>query len=70
MHASTITGEKMNLQLRMQIFTITLNHLTAVEKKFESGLVDVTDYSLAKTTLFKAETETLRTKLAAAYTGN
>jgi outer membrane protein TolC len=36
---------------------------TAVEKKFESGLIDVTDYSLAKTTLFKAETETLRTKL-------
>jgi outer membrane protein len=35
----------------------------AVEKKFEAGLVDVTDYSLAKTTLFKAETETLRTKL-------
>jgi|WetSurMetagenome_2_1015567.scaffolds.fasta_scaffold56615_3 outer membrane protein len=35
----------------------------AVEKKFESGLVDVTSYSLAKTTLFKAETEELRTKL-------
>ncbi len=35
----------------------------AVEKKFEAGLVDVTDYSLAKTTLFKAETEALRTKL-------
>jgi outer membrane protein len=35
----------------------------AVEKKFESGLVDVTDYSAAKTTLFKAETEALRTKL-------
>jgi outer membrane protein len=35
----------------------------AVEKKFESGLVDVTDFSLAKTTLFKAETEALRTKL-------
>jgi outer membrane protein len=34
-----------------------------VEKKFESGLVDVTGYSLAKTTLFKAETEALRTKL-------
>jgi outer membrane protein TolC len=34
-----------------------------VEKKFEAGLVDVTDYSAAKTTLFKAETETLRTKL-------
>jgi outer membrane protein len=35
----------------------------AVEKKFESGLVDVTDYSAAKTTLFTAETEALRTKL-------
>jgi outer membrane protein len=35
----------------------------AVEKKFESGLVDVTDYSAAKTTLFSAETESLRTKL-------
>ena len=35
----------------------------AVEKKFESGLVNVTDFSLAKTTLFKAETEALRTKL-------
>ena len=36
---------------------------SAVEKKFESGLVDVTDYSSAKTTLFSAETEALRTKL-------
>jgi outer membrane protein len=35
----------------------------AVEKKFESGLVDVTDYIVAKTTLFSAETEALRTKL-------
>ncbi len=35
----------------------------AVEKKFEAGLVDVTDFSVAKTTLFKAETEALRTKL-------
>ena len=35
----------------------------AVEKKFESGLVDVTDFSVAKSTLFKAETEALRTKL-------
>ena len=34
-----------------------------VEKKFESGLVDVTDYSAAKTTLFTAEAEALRTKL-------
>jgi outer membrane protein len=36
---------------------------SAVEKKFESGLVDVTDYTVAKTTLFSAETEALRTKL-------
>ena len=35
----------------------------AVEKKFEAGLVDVTDYAAAKTTLFSAETEALRTKL-------
>jgi outer membrane protein len=35
----------------------------AIEKKFESGLVDVTVYSAAKTTLFTAETEALRTKL-------
>ncbi len=34
-----------------------------MEKKFETGLVDVTDYSAAKTTLFRAETEALRTKL-------
>jgi outer membrane protein TolC len=34
-----------------------------VEKKFETGLVDVTDYSAAKTTLFRAETEALRTRL-------
>ena len=36
---------------------------SAVEKKFEAGLVDVTDYTMAKTTLFSAETEALRTKL-------
>jgi len=35
----------------------------AVEKKFETGLVDVTDYSAARTTLFLAETEALRTRL-------
>jgi len=35
----------------------------AVEKKFESGLVDVTDYSAAKTNLFRAEAEALRTRL-------
>lgn len=35
----------------------------SIEKKFESGLVDVTDYSAAKTNLFRAEAEALRTKL-------
>jgi len=35
----------------------------AVEKKFETGLIDVTDYSAAQTSLFRAETENLRTKL-------
>jgi outer membrane protein TolC len=35
----------------------------AVEKRFEAGLVDVTDYSAAKTTLFRADTEALRTRL-------
>lgn len=34
-----------------------------VEKKFESGLVDVTDYSAVSTKLFRAETEVLRTRL-------
>ncbi|HLN22327.1 MAG TPA: TolC family protein [Bacteroidales bacterium] len=35
----------------------------AVQKKFEAGLVDVTDYAIARSTLFQAETEALRTKL-------
>jgi outer membrane protein TolC len=35
----------------------------AVEKKFETGIVDVTDYSAAKTKLFRAETEEIRTRL-------
>ena len=35
----------------------------AVEKKFEAGLVDVTDFSAASTRLFSAETEVVRTKL-------
>jgi outer membrane protein len=35
----------------------------AVEKKFETGLVDVTDYSAAQTNLLKAEAEALRTRL-------
>jgi outer membrane protein len=44
-------------------FYYNTQSFAAVEKKFEAGLVDVTDYSLAKTTLFRAETEALRTKL-------
>lgn len=44
-------------------FYYNTQSFASVEKKFEAGLVDVTDYSLAKTTLFKAETEALRTKL-------
>jgi outer membrane protein len=44
-------------------YDFNIKSFQAVEKKFESGLVDVTEYSVAKTTLFRAETETLRTKL-------
>lgn len=44
-------------------FEYNKKSFNAVEKKFESGLVDVTDYSAAKSTLFTAETEALRTKL-------
>jgi outer membrane protein len=44
-------------------FEYNKKSFNAVEKKFESGLVDVTDFSAAKTTLFTAETEALRTKL-------
>jgi outer membrane protein len=44
-------------------FEYNKKSFSAVEKKFETGLVDVTDYSAAKTTLFRAETEALRTKL-------
>jgi len=44
-------------------YNYNIKSFDAVEKKFESGLVDVTDYSAAKTTLFTAETEALRTKL-------
>ena len=43
--------------------TFNIKSFDAVQKKFESGLVDVTSYSVAKTTLFKSETEELRTKL-------
>ncbi len=43
--------------------TFNKKSFTAVEKKFESGLVDVTDFSAAQVTLFRAETEALRTKL-------
>ena len=44
-------------------FDFNTKSFSGVEKKFESGLVDVTEFSVAKTTLFKAETEALRTKL-------
>jgi outer membrane protein len=44
-------------------FFYNTQSFASVEKKFDSGLVDVTEYSVAKTTLFKAETEALRTKL-------
>jgi len=44
-------------------YDFNVKSFSGVEKKFESGLVDVTSYSLAKTTLFKADTEALRTKL-------
>jgi outer membrane protein len=44
-------------------YDFNIKSFDAVEKKFESGLVDVTGYSLAKTTLFRADTEALRTKL-------
>ncbi|HEY5469568.1 MAG TPA: TolC family protein [Bacteroidales bacterium] len=44
-------------------FEYNKKSFSAVEKKFESGLVDVTDYTVAKTTLFNAETEALRTRL-------
>jgi outer membrane protein len=44
-------------------YEFNIKSFEAVQKKFESGLVDVTGYSVAKTTLFRAETETLRTKL-------
>jgi outer membrane protein len=50
------TAATVNLEFNKKSFD-------AVEKKFEAGLVDVTDYSAAKTTLFRAETEVLRTKL-------
>jgi outer membrane protein len=44
-------------------FEYNKKSFSAVQKKFEAGLVDVTDYTVAKTTLFTAETEALRTKL-------
>jgi outer membrane protein len=44
-------------------FDFNTKSFEGIEKKFESGLVDVTSYSLAKTTLFRAETEALRTRL-------
>jgi outer membrane protein len=44
-------------------YTYNTKSFEAVQKKFETGLIDVTNYALAKTTLFKAESEALRTKL-------
>jgi len=44
-------------------FDFNRKSFDAVEKKFETGLLDVTDYSAAQTSLFRAETEALRTKL-------
>jgi outer membrane protein len=44
-------------------FDYNTKSFEGVQKKFESGLVDVTSYSVAKTTLFKAETDALRSKL-------
>ncbi|MGD0583828.1 MAG: TolC family protein [Bacteroidales bacterium] len=44
-------------------FEFNKKSFDAVKKRFESGLVDVTDYSAASTNLFRAETEALRTKL-------
>ena len=44
-------------------FEYNTKSFEGVEKKFEAGLVDVTIYAAAKNTLFRAETEALRTKL-------
>lgn len=44
-------------------YEYNIKSFQAVEKKFESGLTDVTDYSAARTRLFVAETESMRTKL-------
>ena len=63
MHVSTITVGKEEFIAARANYEFNKKSFAAVEKKFESGLVDVTDYSLAKTTLFKAESEALRTKL-------
>jgi outer membrane protein len=44
-------------------YDFNIKSFEALEKKFESGLIDVTDYSAARTKLFIAETESMRTKL-------
>jgi outer membrane protein len=44
-------------------YQYNLKSFEAVKKRFESGLIDVTDFSAAQTTLFRAETEALRTRL-------
>jgi outer membrane protein TolC len=44
-------------------YQFNMKSFSAVQKKFESGLIDVTDFSAAQTSLFRAETEALRTRL-------
>lgn len=44
-------------------FEFNKKSVDVVEKKFEAGLVDVTDYSAAITRLSRSEAEALRTKL-------
>ncbi len=50
------TAASSNLEFNRKSFEV-------VEKQFEAGLANVTDYSAARITLFRAETEALRTKL-------
>jgi len=44
-------------------FEYNTKSFEGVEKRFETGLVDVTIFAAAKNSLFRAETEALRTKL-------
>ncbi len=63
MHVSNFNRGKDEFSAAVDNLEYNNKSFDAVEKKFEAGLVDVTDYSAAKTTLFRAETETLRTRL-------